>query len=73
MSRLARLLVPIERKDPPGQQIYNTPGTYTFTVPAGYYQIRVVASAGGGGGGGAGALSSANAHNGQDGGDTSLF
>ncbi|OGG77719.1 hypothetical protein A3F56_00620, partial [Candidatus Kaiserbacteria bacterium RIFCSPHIGHO2_12_FULL_55_13] len=34
--------------------IYNTPGSYTFTVPPGVTQIRTVAI-GGGGGGGAGA------------------
>lgn len=57
---------------PPGQQIYTTPGTYNFTVPAGITQISFVAIGaggtgddgnegdGGGGGGGGGALAYAN-------------
>jgi hypothetical protein len=40
---------------PKGQAIYNTPGTYTFTVPTGITRvITVITSATGGAGGGAG-------------------
>lgn len=43
---------------PPGQQLYENPGTYTFTVPAGVTSVSVVCVGGGGGSaynGGAGA------------------
>ena len=36
----------------PGQQFYNNPGSYTFTVPSGATQISAVCVGGGGGGGG---------------------
>lgn len=38
---------------PPGQQLYTTPGTYTWTVPSGVPSICVVCVGGGGGGGAA--------------------
>src|SRR3990167_1995468 len=37
-----------------GSQTYSTPGTYTFTVPFGVTQLKVVAVGGGGGGGSGG-------------------
>lgn len=36
----------------PGSIDYTTPGTYSFTVPAGVYEIQYVVTAGGAGGGG---------------------
>ena len=33
-----------------GEQVYDTPGSYTWTVPAGVYSVSVVAIGGGGGG-----------------------
>jgi hypothetical protein len=35
---------------PPGQQAFTTPGTYTWTAPAGVTRVSVVAVGGGGGG-----------------------
>ncbi|MGW9067006.1 glycine-rich domain-containing protein [Achromobacter animicus] len=36
-----------------GHQIYNTAGSYTWSVPSGVTRVRVIVSGGGGGGGGA--------------------
>ncbi len=37
-------------QDPPGSIVYDTPGTYTFTVPRGYTEVTVCMVGGGGSG-----------------------
>ncbi|GGA01325.1 carbohydrate kinase [Dyella caseinilytica] len=50
------------------QQIYATPGTYTFTAPANVYKVFAIGTAGGGGGSGCEATSSSQTFSGGGGG-----
>jgi len=49
---LGHVLLMMGGKAPPGNQIWTTAGTFTFTVPDGYTSVTVDECLGGGGGGG---------------------
>ena len=53
---------------PPGQQQYTTPGTYSWTAPAGITSVSVVCVAGGGSGGASGGASGSVGYGGAYGG-----
>lgn len=54
------------------EKSWTTPGTYTFTVPAGVTRIRIALCAGGGGGAGAATKSPSQSYTGGTGGNSSF-